>query len=370
MELTLTSLEATHERLASRLRSAAPPVASLLRGSSRRDAWEHWKRWTWVRHELRTAERLLLDAERNLRTAELQVAHPEASTNALEAMLRVRYQGIIVTVADRAAIVEIDAPPNLVALTQSVTKGTGDNRRVVSVTKPLKQVNKEYGLAIMRVVRDVVASCFAAVPGLSAVTVSTFATRVHSLRGHDYRACLMSVVADRETWDLIVHERVDAESVLKNFEHRYRFDRNDELQDVTPLGRTESNPSDALDLDPAAFELHVTTLLQRMGLTAVTTGRSGDGGVDIEARDDHPVTGGRILVQCKRYSGSVGSPAVRDLLGAVTRARAMKGILISTGTFTREAVRFAEDSPITLIDGVQLRDLLLRYDLIDAAALA
>jgi len=180
----------------------------------------------------------------------------------------------------------------------------------------------------------------------------------------------MSVVADRETWDLIVHERVDAESVLKNFEHRYRFDRNDELQDVTPLGRTESNPSDALDLDPAAFELHVTTLLQRMGLTAVTTGRSGDGGVDIEARDDHPVTGGRILVQCKRYSGSVGSPAVRDLLGAVTRARAMKGILISTGTFTREAVRFAEDSPITLIDGVQLRDLLLRYDLIDAAALA
>jgi restriction endonuclease Mrr len=55
---------------------------------------------------------------------------------------------------------------------------------------------------------------------------------------------------------------------------------------------------------------------------------------------------------------------VRDLLGAVTRNRAMKGILITTGTFTREARRFAEEAPLTLIDGKELRELLLRYGLL------
>ncbi len=60
------------------------------------------------------------------------------------------------------------------------------------------------------------------------------------------------------------------------------------------------------------FETMVTSLLQGMGLRAVMTKASGDGGIDIEAVSDTPITGGRFLVQCKRYAPGlqVGSPEI------------------------------------------------------------
>jgi restriction system protein len=115
-------------------------------------------------------------------------------------------------------------------------------------------------------------------------------------------------------------------------------------------------------LSPAAFERLSMRLLREAGFTQVeVTGRSGDGGIDGKgiARISG-VLSFHVVFQCKRYSGSVTPSQVRDFRGAM-QGRADKGILITTGSFTKEATREAtrDGAPtIDLIDGDRLADML------------
>jgi restriction system protein len=73
----------------------------------------------------------------------------------------------------------------------------------------------------------------------------------------------------------------------------------------------------------------------------------------------------QVFFQCKRYSGRVRSPAVRDFRGAMA-GRGDKGLLITTGSFTNDAKAEATRDgapPIDLIDGVRLCDLLKTHRL-------
>jgi restriction system protein len=54
---------------------------------------------------------------------------------------------------------------------------------------------------------------------------------------------------------------------------------------------------------------------------------------------------------------------VRDLYGVITSERANKGILITTGSFTPAAARFAEGKQLELIDGAGLAKLLKQFNL-------
>lgn len=72
-----------------------------------------------------------------------------------------------------------------------------------------------------------------------------------------------------------------------------------------------------------------------------------------------------VFFQCKRYRGSVGSGAVRDFRGAMS-GRGEKGLLITTGTFSRDATSEAirDGAPaVELIDGDALCELLKDYRL-------
>jgi restriction system protein len=72
------------------------------------------------------------------------------------------------------------------------------------------------------------------------------------------------------------------------------------------------------------------------------------------------VLGFPVLFQCKRYQGSVGPGIVRDFRGAMI-GRADRGLIITTGTFSREAKAEATRDgapPIDLVDGEQLVDKL------------
>ena len=67
-----------------------------------------------------------------------------------------------------------------------------------------------------------------------------------------------------------------------------------------------------------------------------------------------------VIFQCKRYKGSITPSQVRDFRGAM-QGRADKGLIITTGTFTREAIKEATRDgapPIDLIDGELLCDKL------------
>jgi len=117
-----------------------------------------------------------------------------------------------------------------------------------------------------------------------------------------------------------------------------------------------------LEMDPSAFERLVQRLLRESGFIQVeVTGRSGDEGIDGKGIMR---LGGllsfHVIFQCKRYRGSVTVSQVRDFRGAMV-GRADKGLLITTGNFTKDAMREAtrDGAPaIDLIDGDQLIDKL------------
>jgi restriction system protein len=116
------------------------------------------------------------------------------------------------------------------------------------------------------------------------------------------------------------------------------------------------------EMTPDAFERLSQRLLRESGFTQVeVTGRSGDGGID-----GHGVVklqgllSFHVYFQCKRYRNTVGSSVVRDFRGAMM-GRADKGLIITTGTFTRDAIAEATRdgaTPIDLIDGPELMDRL------------
>ena len=125
----------------------------------------------------------------------------------------------------------------------------------------------------------------------------------------------------------------------------------------------ESIGVDVDNLSGIEFENVCQALVEKMGFTTQTTKASGDGGIDLIAYNHQPLLAGRYIIQCKRYAGSVGEPIIRDLYGVVMSERANKGILMTTGHFTKSAIGFAEGKPIELIDGIKLKELLTKYQL-------
>lgn len=114
---------------------------------------------------------------------------------------------------------------------------------------------------------------------------------------------------------------------------------------------------DLLALSPEDFESLIAGIFKAYGHQAQVTGGSSDHGVDILVQTDE---GEKWIVQCKRYSGSVGEPVLRDLFGTMTHEEAQKAYLITTGTFTTQALKWVEDKPLILYDGEALVKLIRR----------
>jgi restriction system protein len=104
------------------------------------------------------------------------------------------------------------------------------------------------------------------------------------------------------------------------------------------------------------FESFLAEYFRRRG--AKTTYRGGgtaDGGVDLVIEDAL----GRRLVQAKHWKRrSVGVDTVRALWGVVQHERADGAVMVTSGNYTREALRFADGKRYELIDGDRLGRLI------------
>lgn len=115
-------------------------------------------------------------------------------------------------------------------------------------------------------------------------------------------------------------------------------------------------------LNPAAFERLVQRILRETGFAQVeVTGRTGDGGIDGKGiAKINGILSFHVVFQCKRYKRAVSTSEIRDFRGAM-QGRADKGLFITTGYFTRDAIREAtRDGAITidLVDGEKLAEKL------------
>ncbi|MFT7035235.1 MAG: restriction system protein [Cyclobacteriaceae bacterium] len=115
-------------------------------------------------------------------------------------------------------------------------------------------------------------------------------------------------------------------------------------------------------IHPDQFERLCQRLLRELGFVNVeVTGRTNDGGIDGKGIIKlGGVLSYHVVFQAKRYQGSVSSSVIRDFRGAMS-GRADKGLVLTTGSFTREAKKEATRdgaTPIDLIDGNEFAERL------------
>jgi len=177
-------------------------------------------------------------------------------------------------------------------------------------------------------------------------------------------------------------DKVDESEVVKfvRSQPSSRRDKQEASPKVsTPITNSDAIPSESdswrsdlfqlltKQLDPAAFERLTQRLLRESGFTQVeVTGRSGDGGIDGRGiAKIHGIMSFHVVFQCKRYQGVVGASEIRSFRGAMV-GRSDKGLFITTGSFTRDAIKEATRDgapPIDLMDGQGLAEKLKELQL-------
>jgi restriction system protein len=189
--------------------------------------------------------------------------------------------------------------------------------------------------------------------------------------------------SQRGVWSLTDKGRVVDESELPELQNQYlsalraarkakeeatQQTKNDlvEESDLEEFDWRDNLLEALMNMTPDAFERLARRLLREAGFVSTTvTGQTGDGGIDGQGVYRVSLLSFPVFFQCKRYRGSVGSSVVRDFRGAMA-GRGDKGLLITTGSFTTDARNEATRdgaSPVDLIDGHRLCDLLKDYEL-------
>jgi len=181
--------------------------------------------------------------------------------------------------------------------------------------------------------------------------------------------------SSRGIWSLTAKgstlEKVDEREVVRVVREQMKKDRQEASETEEELNKKVEWQEELLEvilnMSPSAFERLIQRLLRESGFVQVeVTGQSGDGGVD-----GHGILrlGGllsfHVIFQAKRWKGAVGAGQVRDFRGAMV-GRADKGLLITTGAFTKDATKEAtrDGAPaIDLVDGDQLVEKLKQLSL-------
>jgi len=255
------------------------------------------------------------------------------------------------------------------------------------------QVAKAYDAVLYQIALRTLHELFEA-DRIQAIDTIAWNGRVTSIdpgTGHSVEACLMSLSVRREEFVGINLGAVDPKACFR----KLRGVGSSKLHSLTPVAPLVTMKTDdvrftqsyavasALDegenlasMDWEDFEHLVREVFEKEfateGAEVRVTRASRDGGIDAVVFDPHPIRGGKIVIQAKRYTATVGVSAVRDLYGTAMNEGANKGILVTTAAFGPDAYAFAKDKPLTLIDGGTLLHLLqkhghkVRIDLVEA----
>lgn len=215
---------------------------------------------------------------------------------------------------------------------------------------------------------------------IDTIAVNGWVTALCKATGHDETRCIVTINTNKEAFHKINLANIDVKECFKSLKG-IGSARLSELVPVAPvitLNREDRRfvesyavvehlaEDDNLALmDWEDFEHLIRELFEKEfcsdGSEVRVTQASRDGGVDAVIFDPDPIRGGKIVVQAKRYTNTVGVSAVRDLYGTVQHEGAMKGILITTSNYGGDAYDFAKGKPLTLMNGSNLIHLLERH---------
>lgn len=113
--------------------------------------------------------------------------------------------------------------------------------------------------------------------------------------------------------------------------------------------------------DPYQFETFCKDLYEERGYIAKQTSKSKDGGYDLLIKKD----GKTYIVECKCYQANhvISRPQLQKLAGANQIVKADGMIFITTSSYSSDAVNFAKQTNIEIIDGEKLLSLVKKIDI-------
>ncbi|MCU0250850.1 MAG: restriction endonuclease [Vicinamibacterales bacterium] len=227
------------------------------------------------------------------------------------------------------------------------------------------------------------------------VAFNGYVKSIDKATGKEVTACVLSVTARRQEFLAINLASVDPRACFKSL----KGVGSSKLHSITPVApvialdredprfvqsyevaKTLDEGYNLAAMDWEDFEHLIREVFERefaaVGGEVKVTQASRDGGVDAVVFDPDPIRGGKIVIQAKRYTGTVGVSAVRDLYGTLMNEGATKGILVTTSDYGPDAYEFAKGKPLTLLNGGNLLHLLEKHghkakiDLKEARALS
>jgi restriction system protein len=101
------------------------------------------------------------------------------------------------------------------------------------------------------------------------------------------------------------------------------------------------------------FELLCAKYYEAVGFKSATLAAGADGGIDIKLYRIDPNTP-IAIVQCKAWSSQVTVKEIRELFGVMSYEKVDRGIFITSGSYTKDALAFGAANPMQLLDGEAL----------------
>jgi len=216
--------------------------------------------------------------------------------------------------------------------------------------------------------------------GLSAIVFNGIVTAVDRTTGKQVTSCVISVRTSKAEFAEINLAQVEPKACFKALKG-VGSAKLSGLSPVPPVmkmrrddGRFVSAYEVANTLDDGVnlaamnwedFEHLIRELFEKefsgTGGEVKVTQASRDGGVDAVAFDPDPIRGGKIVIQAKRWTNTVGVGAVRDLYGTVMNEGATKGVLVTTSDYGADSYSFANGKPLVLLNGSNLLHLLAKH---------
>jgi len=218
------------------------------------------------------------------------------------------------------------------------------------------------------------------VKAIEAISFNGWVKAINKSTGKEENNCILSIQVKKGEFLQIDLSNVDPKTCFKTLKGvaSSRLSSLTPVQPILQISRVDkrfvesyevankldsSNNIAAMDWED--FEHLIRELFEKEfksnGGEVKVTQASRDGGVDAIAFDPDPIRGGKIVIQAKRYTNTVGVSAVRDLYGTILNEGATKGILVSTADYGPDAYDFAKGKPITLLNGSNLLHLLEKH---------
>src|SRR5690606_3254981 len=214
---------------------------------------------------------------------------------------------------------------------------------------------------------------------LSALVFNGWVKTLNKATGKPVNSCIVSVKVDKVEFEEIDLSKVDPKSCFKNLKGigSSKLSALVAIQPVIQIEKSDNRFVGSYDVAKNVegenlatmswedFEHLIRELFEKEfstnGGEVKVTQSSRDGGVDAVAFDPDPIRGGKIVIQAKRYTNTVGVSAVRDLYGTVLNEGATKGILVTTADYGPDAYSFVQNKPLTLMNGANLLYLLEKH---------